>query len=97
MKDWLKVFPRGQFYITTTEMYSQSPSQILQEAFDFLDLRKLTQKEVDQFGRAERKYVTKNKEKAGKMLKKTRDILERLYGTFTKELATILDDDKYLW
>ncbi|XP_045205502.1 carbohydrate sulfotransferase 15-like [Mercenaria mercenaria] len=97
MKDWLKVFPREQFYITTTEMYSQSPSQILQEAFDFLDLRKLTRKEVDQFSRAERQHVTKNKDNLGQMLQQTRDILERLYGTFTKELASILEDDKYLW
>ncbi|XP_060602535.1 carbohydrate sulfotransferase 15-like [Ruditapes philippinarum] len=95
LKDWFKVFPREQFFIVTTEMYSQYPDLVLKQVYSFLGLRKLTGEEIDLIATAKRQYVTKNK--ANKMLNETRAILEQLYAPFTQELGAILEDKSFLW
>lgn len=40
LKDWLKVFPREQFYIQRAEDYYKNRSRTLPEIFQFLGLGK---------------------------------------------------------
>ena len=42
-------------------------------------------------------YQTKQRQRAGKMLTETRDILTHLFAPFNLELADILGDEKFLW
>ena len=39
----------------------------------------------------------KRYKKAGKLLQKTKKMLNEFYKPFNKDLATLLEDDKYLW
>jgi len=38
LSDWLKVFPRKQFYITTLDEYSTDMSRVMKEMIQFLDV-----------------------------------------------------------
>lgn len=57
----------------------------------------LSQSNIEKFANTERKYVTKSKKLAGKMLPQTRVVLERLYKKYNEKLADILKDSRFLW
>ena len=42
-------------------------------------------------------YQTKQRQRAGKMLTETKDILTHLFAPFNQDLADILGDEKFLW
>lgn len=46
---------------------------------------------------SKRKYVTPNKLRKGSMLKETWDILNGFFKDWNKKLASLLNDEKYLW
>ena len=46
---------------------------------------------------ADRKFETKRKKFAGDLGQETREILKELYKPFNKLLATLLNDDTFMW
>lgn len=46
---------------------------------------------------SKRKYVTPNKLRKGSMLKETWDILNIFFKDWNKKLASLLNDERYLW
>lgn len=97
LKDWIRVFPRDQFFIVRTEDYSLMPQETLRQAFSFLGLSSLSDEEMEKMTASEKRHVTKRKKKMGDMLPETRMILERLYFRFNAELSDMLQDKSYLW
>lgn len=46
---------------------------------------------------SKRKYITPNKLRKGSMLKETWDILDVFFKNWNKKLASLLNDERYLW
>lgn len=46
---------------------------------------------------SKRKYITPNKLRKGSMLKETWDILNGFFKDWNKKLASLLNDERYLW
>ena len=57
----------------------------------------LPQKKLEEFCETEKKYVNSNKVKAGPMLPETEQLLRDFFTDKNKELADLLNDEKYLW
>ncbi|XP_069137818.1 carbohydrate sulfotransferase 15-like isoform X2 [Argopecten irradians] len=92
LKDWMTVFPRKQFFITTLEEYSKNQTLVASEVFTFLGLRAESGRGNTHFN--SRRPSVKH---MGDMYNETRRILEQFYKPFNRELAALLDDPKFLW
>ncbi|XP_069140999.1 carbohydrate sulfotransferase 15-like [Argopecten irradians] len=94
LEDWMAVFPRKQFFITTLDDYSKNQTGITSEIFDFLGLRA-----VDNGKEGETHYNRRRSSgiQAGAMLDETRQLLEQFYQPFDHALSSLLNDEKYLW
>ncbi|XP_060085677.1 carbohydrate sulfotransferase 15-like [Ylistrum balloti] len=99
IKQWLRVFPRGQILFLRTEDYSADIGSHMDQVFHFLGTRPLTSSEMTSYGidLKVKKHVTKSKLKKGPMLEKTRALLSSLYDPYNRKLAEILKDDRFLW
>ncbi|XP_064628853.1 carbohydrate sulfotransferase 15-like [Lineus longissimus] len=99
ISDWLKIFPREQFFIITLDEYSDDNKRwtILKELFKFLELPpvedNLMKKMVTQ-----KRAVAENKDPAIKrMLKETRSLLNDFFRPFNEALVDLLGDEKFLF
>ncbi|XP_067651906.1 carbohydrate sulfotransferase 15-like [Haliotis asinina] len=96
--DWLRVFPRQQVHIIKFEEYMMDIDNHMKSLFRFLDLRELTKSEMIPVLDLKRSN-TRNAaaKRVGEMFPETRQLLTHFYGQYNKELANLLNDQKYLW
>ncbi|KAL4231189.1 Carbohydrate sulfotransferase 15 [Mactra antiquata] len=98
LKDWLKLFPLSQFFTLRLEDYSSQQVDILEQIYEFLDMRPLSSKEKERIQVTPMSNVRKDEDKQlGGMYEKTRKLLQQFYKPFNVELASLLDDNRYLW
>ena len=103
LEEWLKVFPRDSFLFLRTEDYENNEVQTLNEKiFPFLSLKPLSNKTSEFVWKLERKFPSKlgnvrEQLNAAPMLEKTRKMLETFYSESNVRLATLLNDDSYVW
>ncbi|XP_041360480.1 carbohydrate sulfotransferase 15-like [Gigantopelta aegis] len=97
LKEWLDVFPLRHFLFLKTEEYISNITSNLQTIYSFLKLDPLPREQLMTAEKRSPVRVNKEREKAGVMLEKTRRILDKFYKPFTEELATILNDTRFLW
>ncbi|XP_061191811.1 carbohydrate sulfotransferase 15-like [Saccostrea echinata] len=99
LREWLSVFPREQMLILRTEDYSSNVSSVVKQVFKFLELRVLTDDELEKLNItiSERVYVTKDKIGKPPMNPKTRQILENIHSSDIQDLYKLLNDERFLW
>ncbi|XP_061192047.1 carbohydrate sulfotransferase 15-like [Saccostrea echinata] len=99
LREWLSVFPREQMLILRTEDYSSNVSSVVRQVFKFLELRDLTDDELEKLNItvSKRVYVTKDKIGKPPMNPKTRQILENIYRSDIQDLYKLLNDERFLW
>ncbi|XP_071115443.1 carbohydrate sulfotransferase 15-like [Haliotis cracherodii] len=96
MREWLKVFTREQFLILRTEDHDQDPKARLRKVYNYLELN-YTEDMLSFVANLPHRRVSKKKIKQGPMLEKTRFLLDNFYSRYKQDLATILQDEKFLW
>ncbi|XP_076599661.1 carbohydrate sulfotransferase 15-like [Chaetodon auriga] len=96
--DWLTVFHRDQILVLRLEDYSADPRATLHKAFDFLGLSPLS---VELEEEVMKKRVSNSRRMTdrdlGPMLPATRDLLRDFYQPFNHKLASLLDNNAFLW
>ncbi|XP_071825393.1 carbohydrate sulfotransferase 15-like isoform X2 [Apostichopus japonicus] len=95
--DWLRVYPREQLYIIKLEEWHQQCNRILAEVYHFLEIRKLSVNKIDEICSQEIKNEYHQKTNSGPMLNSTREILRNFYRPYVLELASVLNDTRFLW
>nr|XP_054769290.1 carbohydrate sulfotransferase 15-like [Lytechinus pictus] len=98
VRDWFRAYPRDQLKIMRLEDWHVNCTGILPEIFDFLNLERIWNKQIERF--CTERLENGNKAKLhsiGEMLPKTRKLLENFYARSNKELSLLLGDEKYLW
>ncbi|XP_070834109.1 carbohydrate sulfotransferase 15-like [Chaetodon trifascialis] len=96
--DWLTVFHRDQILVLRLEDYSADLRATLQKAFDFLGLSPLSVKLEEEVmkKRVANKRGMQDRE-IGPMLPATRDLLREFHRPFNRKLASLLDNNAFLW
>lgn len=97
LQEWLDVFPLKQIFILRNEDYQKDMKYTLQRLFQFLEVDAIPTKILNSILTTKRKYVTQHKVKEGSMFKKTWDILNIFFKDWNKKLASLLNDERYLW
>lgn len=98
LQDWLKVFPRDQFFILRLEDYSENQLDYIKQIDKFLGLRELNQDEADEVtDQANYNSRKASDRELGGMHAMTRKTLQEFYRPFNEDLASILGDKRFLW
>ncbi|KAH9520054.1 Carbohydrate sulfotransferase 15 [Bulinus truncatus] len=97
LREWFSVFDRRHFLIFRTEDYHNNTKEYLRQAFDFLQVSQLSESELEKISNKPIKHETALKKIAGPMLPETRAILEEFYARFNEDLASLLNDSRFLW
>ncbi|XP_047668501.1 carbohydrate sulfotransferase 15 isoform X1 [Tachysurus fulvidraco] len=96
--DWLSVFSADQLLVLRLEDHAADKKTSMNRVFRFLQLGHLSeQKEVEITERPAsntRRLADKN---LGPMLPLTRRVLTDFYSPFNRKLATVLQDNSFLW
>ncbi|CAG5125553.1 unnamed protein product [Candidula unifasciata] len=95
LQEWLHVFPRSSFLITTMDEYQNDMENTLKKAFKFLDLPSLPDSKMAEIINQTRRHVTRNKQ--GVVLPETVKVLRQFYDNCNKDTAQLLNDDRFLW
>ncbi|KAK3600482.1 hypothetical protein CHS0354_023581, partial [Potamilus streckersoni] len=95
LKEWLKVFPRKQMFITRTEDFGRDIQGTLVQIFRFLELDAMSTKDLYQIAQEGHYYITRKKKTAGNILNETRVLLNKYFRPYEEELAQMLGN-KYL-
>uniref|UniRef100_A0A3Q3KCD4 Sulfotransferase n=1 Tax=Monopterus albus TaxID=43700 RepID=A0A3Q3KCD4_MONAL len=96
--DWLTVFQREQILVLHLENYAANRNVTIKKVFDFLSVGPL----LEQVEEALTKHPMSNRRRAadrnlGPMLPATRDLLREFHQPFNQKLASVLDNDAFLW
>jgi len=83
LQKWLKLFPRDQFFIESTENMSSNPQKTYSSVLNFLG--------VDDFIINDFKIFRENEYKI--MKKQTRNLLEEFYKPYNEDLYRFLNYD----
>ena len=98
LKDWIKVFPRENILVLTTEEYALGPLDFIRKVFlpfaELEDFREHDRRSIESWDR-----IIRGSNRRGRkvMLNKTRETLEKFYQPYNLQLAELLGDNKYLW
>ncbi|XP_071839186.1 carbohydrate sulfotransferase 15-like isoform X2 [Apostichopus japonicus] len=95
LEDWLKIFKPSQLRVIRTEDWSVKCPEILTDLHRFLELDELPPGETNDLCNEERHNVGHSKTVA--LLPETAQLLRDFYSPFNKRLATLLDDDNFIW
>ncbi|KAL5016159.1 hypothetical protein ScPMuIL_005748 [Solemya velum] len=98
LRDWLKVFARDQILFLRLEDYAEDKVSTLRRVYKFLKLGPIDDKRETVI--RETPDVNKRKpvlKALGNMLPKTRRMLNKFYSVYNQQLATLLDDNRFLW
>lgn len=101
LKEWLQLFPRHQVLILRFEDYTEDPITTLQtQALPFLGMEPFSIEVLQTL----KKWEDENKvinirsvDSLKAMLPETRELLDQFYSPFNTQLATLLEDEQYLW
>ena len=97
--DWLAVFPRDQVLVIKAEEYFNNRSNILKEIFHFLDVSPMNSdfvKDISESDIIHPRWKTSGNAQLP-ILGSTRNLLKAFFEPHNVNLATILNNDKYLW
>ncbi|XP_064611903.1 carbohydrate sulfotransferase 15-like [Liolophura sinensis] len=98
IRRWLQVYPPDQCLFLQTEDYSKNLRQSLKRVFSFLDLVDLSDTELDNIvSMTNRNQRFPESQEIGDMWNVTHQLLDQFYEASNRELASILQDDRYLW
>ncbi|XP_070833622.1 carbohydrate sulfotransferase 15-like [Chaetodon trifascialis] len=96
--DWLTVFHRDQILVLRLEDYSADLRATLQKAFDFLGLSPLSVKLEEEVMKKQVSNSRRIKDRdLGPMLPATKDLLREFHQPFNRKLASLLDNNAFLW
>lgn len=96
--DWLTVFHRDQILVLQLKDYSANLKATMKKVFDFLTVGPMS-KQVEAAVAKQTMSNTRRKKdrKVGPMLPATRDLLREFYQPFNSKLASVLDNEAFLW
>ncbi|KAJ8045730.1 Carbohydrate sulfotransferase 15 [Holothuria leucospilota] len=97
LRDWLKRYPRHQLMALKLEEWHARCTQLLPEIFQFLEVSSLSPIKIADICKKPSQNITSKKKWIGPMLNSTREILRDFYRPFVVRLASILNDDRFLW
>ncbi|XP_078587473.1 carbohydrate sulfotransferase 15-like isoform X1 [Branchiostoma floridae x Branchiostoma japonicum] len=99
LRDWFSIFPLDQILVLRLEDHSKDPQTTMTKIFRFLQLETVKDGGDTEaiFGFNKRNSRKKNDLRLGPMLPKTRRILDDFYGPHNHRLASLLDDERFLW
>ncbi|XP_078669303.1 carbohydrate sulfotransferase 15-like isoform X1 [Branchiostoma floridae x Branchiostoma belcheri] len=99
LRDWFSIFPLDQILVLRLEDHSKDPRATMTKLFKFLQLAAVKDDDDTDaiFGLHKRNSRKKNDLRLGPMLPKTRQILNEFYGPHNRRLASLLDDERFLW
>ncbi|WAR20715.1 CHSTF-like protein [Mya arenaria] len=98
MQDWLKLFPRQQFYIMRLEDYTKDPVYHVKQIYKFLSIRPIPRDKEKLISSSPKSNIRKPEDQElGAMHNKTRQLLADFYSTYNKDLAALIEDRRYLW
>ena len=91
---FLQFFPREQFLFVKMEDMAKEPIAFIHHVTDFLEIQPYPVRDIRDA--LERKH---NRQKAGigKMHEDTRQLLHDFFAPYNRQLARLLDDDRFLW
>ncbi|XP_054770745.2 uncharacterized protein LOC129278624 [Lytechinus pictus] len=93
--DWLRVFPRDSIMIFRLRDWNKECLTLLPKIFAFLEIETLKDSAIKRICKAKKKNVT-HKDKFP-ILNSTFELLSDFYRPYNKELAALLQDERYLW
>ncbi|XP_060073987.1 uncharacterized protein LOC132553732 [Ylistrum balloti] len=96
LTEWLKVFPRKQILLLTTEEYHKDTAGTLRTVFRHLDLDPMSDSDLVRVANRRKKYVSSLKAKLGDMLPQTETLLRKYFKKSIHKLVALLNDTKYL-
>ncbi|XP_064628664.1 carbohydrate sulfotransferase 15-like [Lineus longissimus] len=98
ISDWMKVFSREQFLFVRTEDYRDKTATVLHEMFSFLKLDAISNKSLN-FIATRRHMHTRELYSVpmAPMWNETRKLLDDFFRPFNGALATLLQDEAFLW
>ncbi|XP_071949579.1 carbohydrate sulfotransferase 15-like [Antedon mediterranea] len=96
VREWMRAFPRNQLHFLRTDEWKNCAVE-LPKIYDFLNIRVLNASELTSICNGKLKNVNTSSKKLGPMLTETRILLDDFYRPFLKDLANILEDDRYTW
>ena len=94
IKKWLQFYPQENFLFLRMEDLTRNARETIHKITNFLDLPSpsVAMQGEELF---ERENALRGISRP--MLEKTKSVLDNFYGPFNKALATLLNDDRYLW
>ncbi|XP_072166435.1 carbohydrate sulfotransferase 15-like [Diadema setosum] len=95
LSDWLEVFPRDQILVLRLRDWSANCTGLLPTIFQFLEIEELPEELIISF--CTKAPANVNRRRKEPMLKKTAQILREFYRPYNEELATLLQDKRFLW
>ncbi|XP_072019372.1 carbohydrate sulfotransferase 15-like [Amphiura filiformis] len=95
--DWLRAFPRDQVFFIKMEDWHSECKTMLPNIYQFLDLEPIPKQKTDEICNKKQKNKTPGTKAKGSMLPETKQLLDKFYEPIRKDLAQILDDDRFLW
>ncbi|KAJ8021738.1 Carbohydrate sulfotransferase 15 [Holothuria leucospilota] len=97
-RDWLDVFPREQMLFIRLEDWHLHCEEYLPKIFLFLEVEALSITSLQKACKVKSKNVNdKKKAEVGPMLEKTKILLREFYSRWNQDLASLLQDDRWLW
>lgn len=97
LRDWLRRYPRHQLMVLKLEEWHARCTQLLPEIFQFLEVSSLSPTKIADICKKSSRNVTSKKKQIGPMLNSTREMLRDFYRPFVVRLASMLNDDRFLW
>ncbi|GAB6023027.1 Carbohydrate sulfotransferase 15 [Chamberlinius hualienensis] len=95
LEDWLTVYSKANILIIKTEDYAADEISELRKIYQFLDIDDISKKHQEELIKINIK--NKGRTNIGEMWNVTRQILTQFYQPYNIQLATMLQDEKFLW
>ncbi|XP_072179815.1 carbohydrate sulfotransferase 15-like [Diadema setosum] len=95
LSDWLEVFPRDQILVLRLRDWNANCIGLLPTIFQFLEIEELPKESIVRLCTRVTRNV--NKRRKAPMLQKTAQILRDFFRPYNEELATLLQDKRFLW
>ncbi|XP_041363505.1 carbohydrate sulfotransferase 15-like isoform X2 [Gigantopelta aegis] len=98
LKEWYKVFPKSQILVLRNEDYSKDILGHITKVYNFLGLQELQSQTVQRIASLKRQFTRSEKDlSVGPMWNQTRTVLNLFYKEYNTELASFLEDKRFLW
>ncbi|ELU00009.1 hypothetical protein CAPTEDRAFT_206554 [Capitella teleta] len=95
LKDWVKVFKSENILVIKSEDYYIDRTSSLNKIYEFIGLQPISEDDKANSINKEKAKFSSNKKP--RMLNKTRQLLRDFYAPYNRDLATMLNDDRFLW